>query len=67
MNVPETSLPVVSRDRPVSWDEETGAVDHKETCHTALISLVNKSSVKLNLNFNKLRMLKLLPASSYTA
>jgi hypothetical protein len=46
MNVPETSLRVVSRDHPVPWDEETGAADHKETCHTALISLIIKSSVK---------------------
>jgi hypothetical protein len=29
----------------VSWDEETGAADHKETCHTTLISLILKSSV----------------------
>jgi hypothetical protein len=40
MNVPEMSL------RVVSWDEETGVADHKETCHTALISLIIKSSVK---------------------
>jgi hypothetical protein len=46
MNVPETSLRVVSRDLPVLWDEETGVVDHKETCHTALILLIIKSSVK---------------------
>jgi hypothetical protein len=46
MNVPEMSLHVVSRDCPVLWDEETGAADHKETCHTALISLILKLSVK---------------------
>jgi hypothetical protein len=28
------------------WDEETGATDHKETCHTVLILLILKSSVK---------------------
>jgi hypothetical protein len=49
MNVPETSLCVVSRDRLMSWDEETGVA-----CHTALISLIMKSSDKQNLNFNKL-------------
>jgi hypothetical protein len=42
MNVPEMSFRVVSRDRSVSWDEETGAADPKETCHTALISLILK-------------------------
>jgi hypothetical protein len=46
MNVSEMSLRVVSRDRPVSWDEETWAADHKETCHTALISLIIKSPGK---------------------
>jgi hypothetical protein len=39
MNVPEMSLHVVSRDHLVSWDEETGVADHKETCHNALIFL----------------------------
>jgi hypothetical protein len=51
----------------MSWDEETGVADHKETCHTVLILLIIKSLVKKNLNFNKLRMLRLLLASSYTA
>jgi hypothetical protein len=60
MNVPETSLHVVSRDHPVSWGEETGV-----SCHTVLISLIIKLSIKQNLNFNKLLMLRLLPASSY--
>jgi hypothetical protein len=46
MTVLEMSLCVVSRDRPVSWDEETGVEDHKETCHIALISLIIKSSIK---------------------
>jgi hypothetical protein len=67
MNVPEMSLCLVLRDRPVSWDEETGVADHKETCHTVLILLIIKSLVKIFLNFNKLRMLRLLLASSYTA
>jgi hypothetical protein len=40
------SLRLMLRDCPVSWDEETGVADHKETCHTALISLIIKSSVK---------------------
>jgi hypothetical protein len=44
MNVLETSLRVVSRDRPVSWDEKTSV-----SCHTVLISLIIKSSVKQNL------------------
>jgi hypothetical protein len=60
MNVPEMSLCVVSSDRPVSWGEETGVA-----CHTVLISLIIKLLVKQNLNFNKLLMLRLLPASSY--
>jgi hypothetical protein len=55
------------RDRSVSWDEQTGVADHKETCHAALILLIINSSVKQNLNFNKLWMLRLLPASSYSA
>jgi hypothetical protein len=46
MNVPETSLRVVSRDRPVSWDKEIGVPDHKETYHIASILLIIKSSVK---------------------
>jgi hypothetical protein len=52
MNVPKMSLRVVLRDRPVSWDEETGV-----SCHTTLISLIIKSLVKQNLNFNKLQLL----------
>jgi hypothetical protein len=60
MNVPKTSLCVVSRDRPVSWGEET-----RLSCQTVLILLIIKLSVKQNLNFNKLLMLRLLPASSY--
>jgi hypothetical protein len=46
MNVPEMSLHVVSRDHTMSWDEETGAANHKETYHTTLISLIIKLSVK---------------------
>jgi hypothetical protein len=38
---------------------------HKETWHAALILLIIKSLVKQKLNFNKLRMLRLLPTSSY--
>jgi hypothetical protein len=60
MNVPEMSLRVVSRDCPVAWDKETGV-----SCYTVLILLIIKSSVKQNLNFNKLLMLRLLPASLY--
>jgi hypothetical protein len=60
MNVLETSLRVVSRDRPVSWGEEIGV-----SCHIVLISLIIKLLVKQNLNFNKVLMLILLPASSY--
>jgi hypothetical protein len=58
MNVPEMSLCVVLRDHPMSWDEETGV-----SCHTVLILLIIKLSVKENLNFNKLLMLRLLPAN----
>jgi hypothetical protein len=47
----------------MSRDKETGVADHKEMCHIALILLIIKSSVKQNLNFNKLQMLRLLPAS----
>jgi hypothetical protein len=46
MNIPETSLYVVSRDRPVSWDGETGVADHKETSHIAMILLIIKLLVK---------------------
>jgi hypothetical protein len=61
INIPETSLCVVSRDRPMSWDKETGV-----SCHTVLISLIIKLLVKQILNFNKLlMMLRSLPASSY--
>jgi hypothetical protein len=60
MNIPETSLHVVLRDRPVSWDKETGV-----SCHSVLILLIIKLLVKQNLNFNKLLMLRLLPTSLY--
>jgi hypothetical protein len=60
MNVPETSLHVVLRDRPVSWDKET-----RVSCHSVLILLIIKLLVKQNLNFNKLLMLRLLPTSLY--
>jgi hypothetical protein len=29
----------MSRDRPVSWDDETGAADHKETLLTVVFPL----------------------------